>query len=101
VHLSAWERTGRVVTTVAQPYARAVESEPTDQALLADYASEHQIDLEEFHDAVAMLEDEAVIEPAPELAKRVLWRLGVGQGMDEALRISVDEVLEEGRRNSL
>jgi hypothetical protein len=38
-------------------------------------------------------------DPTAALAKRVMWRLRVGQQLDEALRISLDELLEERPRH--
>jgi hypothetical protein len=64
-------------------------------------ADARSFELGPFWAAVQMLSDQEIVDPAPELAKRILWRLGSGQLFDEALRISGDEVLEESTRNSL
>ncbi|MCU1359930.1 MAG: hypothetical protein JWN99_1219 [Ilumatobacteraceae bacterium] len=70
-------------------------------ARLEQAADNRFIELGPFWAAVRELSDQGIVEPTPELAKRVGWRISTGQCFDEALRISVDEVLEESIRNSL
>lgn len=74
----------------------------SDVAQVVQQAAAGGFDLAPFWRSAQLLRDRderAQTDPTAELAKRVMWRLRVGQELDEALRISVDELLEERPRH--
>lgn len=74
---------------------------PTAISRLEQHATDNGLDLGDFREAVELLDRQGVIDPEPELANRMMQRIASGQLYNQALQDSIDEALEESRRNSL